>query len=120
MTFSPLSISRRQVLGTLYSRCEPLEGQIPVYLDGAEPELLGHADECLGRFADAFSFHLADDVCKKLSSGQYIFSFEYNFSDPARNGSRDRVSVTAIMLAGRKPYEKPLPRRRPIEGESEL
>src|SRR5512140_2878277 len=115
MTFTPLSISRRQVLGDLYSRCEPLEGDIPVYLDGPEPELLGHVDEGLGRFADAFSFHIADDICKKLSSGQYIFSFDYNYVDPEKTGSRMRVRITSITLTGRKGYEKPLPRGRPSE-----
>jgi hypothetical protein len=110
MTYSPLSVSRRHVLGDLYGRCDSLLEQVPVYLAGTEPELLGHADESLGHFADAFTFHLADDLCKKLSAGQYTYSFDYRFSDPKQKGSRGRIVLTSITLTGRKGYAKPLPR----------
>src|SRR5436305_13801489 len=114
MTYSPLSVSRRHVLGDLYPRCDSLAEQVPVYLAGTEPgpepELLGHADESLGHFADAFTFHLADDLCKKLSAGQYTYSFDYRLSDPKHNGSRGRIVLTSITLTGRKGYQKPLPR----------
>lgn len=111
MSYSPLSISRRQVLGDLYSRCDPVAESVPVYLAGTEqPELLGHADEALGHFADAFTFHIADDLCKKLSAGQYTYSFDYQFSDPKQKGSRGRIILTSITLTGRKGYIKPLPR----------
>jgi hypothetical protein len=112
MTYSPLSVSRRHVLGDLYSRCDSLHEEVPVYLAGTEPEpeLLGHADESLGHFADAFTFHLADDLCKKLSSGQYTYSFDYRHTDPKQKGSRGRIVLTSITLTGRKGYQKPLPR----------
>ena len=111
MSYSPLSLSRRHVLGDLYSRCDALLESVPVYLAGvAEPELLGHADEGLGHFADAFTFHIADDLCKKLSAGQYTYSFDYRFSNPSEKGARDRVVLTSITLTGRKGYVKPLPR----------
>ena len=111
MTYSPLSLSRRHVLGDLYGRCEPLAERVPVYLAGAEePELLGHVDQSLGHFADALTFHVADDICKKLSAGHYTYSFDYKFSDPAKNGARGRVILMSIILTGRKAYQKPVPR----------
>jgi hypothetical protein len=110
MSYSPLSISRRHVLGDLYGRCDALTDSVPVFLAGTEPELLGHVDEALGHYADAFSFHLADDVCKKLSAGQFTYSFEYNYSDPSTPGSRSRVTLTGITLNARKVYEKLRPR----------
>jgi hypothetical protein len=111
MTYSPLSISRRHVLGDLYGRCDPIDGNIPVYLAGSEPELLGHADEVLGHYADAFSFHLADDICKRLSSGQYTYSFDYELIEPKKTGVSGRLNIRAITLTARKGYEKPIPRR---------
>jgi hypothetical protein len=107
MAFSPLSISRRRVFGDIYSRCEPFTEEVPVYLLLEENELLGHADQSLGKYADAVTFHLADDVCKRLSSGQYTYEFDLDRSE--QNG---RVVVKAIFLKERKPYEKPLPARR--------
>jgi hypothetical protein len=112
MAFNPISLSRRHILGDLYTRCESLTGEVPVYLHGDEPELLGHVDEGLGHFADAFCFHLPEDVCKRLSSGQFTYSFDYEKTDPAVTGSRGRVILKAITLTAGKPYEKPLPKRR--------
>src|SRR5204863_9651272 len=113
MTYSPLSLSRRHVLGDLYSRCDALSESVPVYLAGLEPELLGHADEALGHYADAISFHLADDICKRLSSGQYTYSFDFQFSDPAKHDRRSRVTLTSITLNARKGYEKPVSKSAP-------
>ena len=110
MTYSPLSLSRRHILGELYSRCDSLIESVPVYLAGVEPELLGHADECLGHYADAISFHLADDVCKRLSSGQYTYSFDFQYSDPSNRDRRSRITLTSITLNARKGYDKPIPR----------
>src|SRR2546423_13416192 len=106
MSYSPLSLSRRHVLGDLYGRCDALTEGVPVFLAGEEPQLLGHVDEALGHYADAFSFHLADDICKKLSAGQFTYSFEYNYSDPLAASSRSRVALTSITLNARKVYEK--------------
>ncbi len=111
MAFTPVSISRRHVLGDLYSRCESLKGKVPVYLAGEKPELLGHADEGLGHYADAFSFHLAEDICKKLSSGQYTYSFDYKQSEPTASDRRGRITLKSIILTGRAGYAKPIPRR---------
>jgi hypothetical protein len=103
MSFSPLSLSRRHVLGDLYAKCQAFADNVPVYLMGEENELLGHADQSLGHYADAVTFHLADDVCKRLSAGQYLYEFDVEkLDDPV-----GRVCVKAIFLKARKSYEKP-------------
>ena len=109
MTQTVLTLSRRHVLGDLYHRCDAVSESIPVYLAGdGEPVLLGHADESIGHYADAMSFHLEPDECKKLSSGNFSFSITYELSDkPGAPGSRSRVKLTSITLTGRKSYEKP-------------
>ena len=105
MKYSPLSISRRHVLGDLYARCEHLES-IPVYLADPTSEPIGHCDESLGVYADAFCFHLSDDDCKKLSTGNFTFSFDYEASTAADARSR-QVTLRSIILNPRKAYEKP-------------
>lgn len=107
MTYSPLSLSRRHVLGDLYGRCDPIVEGVPVYLDGETPELLGQADQCLGHYADAVSFHLSDDYCKKLSAGHFTYSFNYEHSDPEEVG-RKRIRINSITLIARKAYQKPV------------
>lgn len=104
MTYSPLAIKRRHVLGDLYSQCDAVE-MVPVYSDNAEGEMLGYVDESLGHYADAFLFHLPEDVCKKLSSGHYIYSFDYDYTDPEVTGRRGRIKLNYIFLTGRKAPE---------------
>jgi hypothetical protein len=106
----PVSFARRHVLGELYGRCDALVEQVPVYLGGETPELLGHVDEGLGHYRDAFCFHLDIDTCKRLSAGHYTYSFDYKHTDPDAVGSRGRVTLTKITLVPRKGYEKPLPK----------
>jgi hypothetical protein len=102
-----ISLARRHVLGDLYDRCDELRGAIPVYLAGDEEEVLGYADESLGHYADALSFHLADDNCKKLSAGHFLYSLNYDYSGAAVAGTRRRIKLISITLTGRKSYEKP-------------
>ena len=104
MTFSPLSLSRRHVLGDLYAKCEAFSGEIPVYLHGEENEKLGFVDQSLGRYADALTFHLTDEVCKRLSAGHYSYEFDLEKSD-----TTGRVIVRSVFLKAGKPYEKPVP-----------
>jgi hypothetical protein len=111
MKYSPLSLTRRHVLGDLYARCDALKESVPVYLDGDERELLGHADEKLGQFADAISFHLTDDMCRKLSSGHFTLTCDYDTLNRSPDTVR-RVVLRSITLVGRKGYDKPVPRRR--------
>ena len=100
-------MSRRHVLGGFYSRCEAIVS-VPVYLEDTEGEMLGYADEGLGHYADAFSFHLPDDICKKLSSGYFTFAFDFSYADgvQVQAGSR-KVKLNSISLIARQNYEKP-------------
>jgi hypothetical protein len=75
-----LNLKRRHVLGNIYSRCENIDN-IPVYLDELSGEPIGFADESLGRYIDAFSFHLPNEICKKLSSNGYIIAVDYKVSE---------------------------------------
>src|SRR4030095_16184652 len=112
MAINILSLSRRHVLGDLYERCDSITAAIPVYLAGDEPTLLGHADESLGHYADAFSFHLDTDSCKKLSAGQYTYQLSYDHTDSKAKGSRGRITLTSITLKGREGYAKPIGKQR--------
>lgn len=111
MATGPISISRRHVLGDYYSRCDAIVS-VPVYLDSSKGEMLGYADQGLGHYADAFSFHLPDDICKKLSAGYFTYAFEFNYAErKATPGRYRRVKISSISLIPRQNYEKPLPRR---------
>ena len=100
MSYSPLAIKRSQVLGDIYKRCEKIES-IPVYLNDILGERLGHVDESLGQYADAFVFHLSEDVCKKLSSGHYLYGFDYdNLESDA--GKNSNIKLNCILLVGKK------------------
>jgi len=114
MSFSPLSLSRRHVFGDLYSRCEPSTEDLPVYLLGDENELLGHAAESPSHYADSITFHLADDICKRLSAGQYTYEFDVDKTE-----KQGRVIVRTIFLKARKPYEKPIVHRRGTTADAE-
>ena len=85
-----------------------------MYMEGEDRELLGFADESLGIYRDAFSFHLADDVCKRLSAGHYLYQFEVEHSDPKATDSRSRVRLVSITLQTRKGYDKPVSRRKGV------
>ncbi len=104
MSYSPLAIKRSHVLGDIYKNCDPVES-IPVYMNDASGELLGHVDESLGQYADAFVFHLSEDVCKKLSSGHYSYGFDYEVLDRQNDGNR-HIKLNYIMLVGRKVLSK--------------
>jgi hypothetical protein len=115
MELSILSLSRRHVLGSLYDRCDTIQGSIPIYLSGDESDLLGYADESLGHYADAFSFHLKADLCKKLSMGQFSYSIGYEHSEPQGKAARGRVKLTSINLVMHEGLEKPV---KPTKTES--
>ena len=104
MSYSPLAIKRSHVLGEIYKYCESVE-TIPVYMNDSAGELLGHADESLGRYADAFLFHLPEDICKKLSTGHYHFTFDYNDSFD-KTAKKRHITLNYIMLIGKKAPSK--------------
>ena len=115
-----LSLSRRHVLGDLYPRCDAIKGEIPVYLDDeSAPIVIGYADQSLGDYADAISFHLNSEECKKLSSGQFAFSVNYDFPDGRESGSHARVKLTSITLTERTSYKKPAPKAAAVDGLQE-
>jgi hypothetical protein len=100
MSYSPLAIKRRHVLGDIYNSCDTVES-IPVYMNDTSGELLGHADESMGQYADAFLFHLSEDICKKLSTGHYHYSFEYDVSYNGEDKKR-HIKLNSIMLVGKQ------------------
>ena len=118
MAYSPLSLSRRHVLGDLYERCEAIADPVPVYVTENEPEvvgepvpdLVGHADESLGHYADAFTFHISDELCKRLSAGHFTYELQYELAPAKPKTTHRRVCISSISLIARQNYKKPLPR----------
>lgn len=112
MANNPVTLARRHVLGDLNFRCEPVQN-VPVFLDDTDGETLGFVDESLGKYADAITFHLEDDLCKKLATGQFTYSLDYDYADveDTASPSKRRIKLSSITLISRKGYEKPLPRR---------
>ena len=103
MSYSPLAIKRSYVLGEMYKQCDPIES-IPVYMNDQSGELLGHVDESMGHYADAFIFHLSETVCKQLSASHFDFAFGFEFSehtDPTVN--QRRIKLNHIVLVAKKP-----------------
>jgi len=103
MSYSPLAIKRSYVLGEIYKQCDPIES-IPVYMNNESGELLGYVDESLGHYADAFTFHLSETVCKQLSSSHFDYAFGFEFyekTDP--NVNQKRIKLNHILLVGKKP-----------------
>ena len=114
MAYSPLTLSRRHVLGDLHSQCEPVD-QIPVYLETANGERLGFVDESHGVYADAYTFHIGEDYCKKLGAGHFTYLFDYDFSDGGKPGGaslKRKIRLNSIVLVMRKGYEKRVPNNR--------
>ena len=111
MPTNTVCLTRRHVLGDLYERCDAIEDKIPVFLAGEEVGEVGFVDESLGHYADAFTFHLGDGICKKLAAGYFSYSLDYVFSDAAQTDRRARVKLNSITLTGRATYAKPLARR---------
>lgn len=99
-------MKRSHVLGELYSRCDHLE-TVPVYMEEKSGESIGYVDESMGVFADAFLFHLPEDVCKKLSTSHYQFAFNYDYSGEMYRGLK-RIKLNYILLVTRS---NAIPRR---------
>lgn len=110
MAYAPIALSRRHVLGEYYSRCDAIES-VPVFLDVLDGELLGQVDESMGKYADAFLFHLSEDFCKKLSAGHFTCSFDFEKVEEIEGPVRRRIKLNSITLIPRKAYAKPLPKR---------
>ncbi len=100
MSYSPLAIKRRNVLGDIYKHCYSVES-IPVYMNEVSGEALGFVDESLGIYADAFLFHLPEDICKKLSTGHYNYSFDYEVLYD-QTDKKKHIKLNCIMLVAKK------------------
>lgn len=118
MSYSPLTMKRRHVLGDICDRCDPVT-TVPVYQNDENGEVLGHMDESLGHYADAFTFHLAEDVCKRLSAGYYSYSFGYEFiGDDKIEERKRRIKLTSICINERKIVEPVGPRKLKVVQET--
>ena len=101
MSYSPIAIKRNRILGDLNKRCEPVES-IPIYLEREGGELLGHVDESLGRYADAFVFHVPEDYCKKLSTNSFECGLNYDYVKGDKSPERQRrIKLNFITLTPR-------------------
>jgi hypothetical protein len=93
---NPVTMARRHILGDLNYRCERVQN-VPVYLENTAGEVLGFVIESSNQFADALTFHLADDVCKKVATGHFGYSCDYYYTDGndtarrARNGGNAQL-----------------------------
>jgi hypothetical protein len=113
MQYSPLAIKRRYILGKLTDKCDTIN-KIPVYLNDKSEAPIGFADESMGRYADAFLFHLPEDVCKRLSTNGYDLEIDYDVSEPdAKNGKNERITLNYIILTS-KTVNSVIPRRHPF------
>jgi len=115
MINTPVTLSRRHVLGDFYSRCESIE-KIPVYLDSADTENIGFVDEGLGVYADAFRFHVSEELSKKLLAGHFTYAFDYDFVDKDKKlaPNKRRIRLNFILLNSRKGYAKPEPKKKSV------
>ena len=64
----------------------------------------GYVDESLGHYADAFTFHLSEEVCKKLSANHYDYTFDFAYSEKTEQlPNTKRIKLNHILLVGKKP-----------------
>ena len=104
MKYGPLTVSRSRILGSFYAQCEHMDDHIAVYLNDADGEKLGVVNESLGKYADAFTFHLSEENCKMLAGGKFDYSFDCNFSEPddtASSPSKRRLKLVSVFLTRR-------------------
>lgn len=80
-------------------------------MNDTDGEVLGSVDESLGHYADAFLFRLSEEMCKKLSSGHFIYSFNYEHTEDDGTDGRRRIRLSSISLTGRPAYAKPTPKQ---------
>lgn len=110
MANAPLMLSRRHVLGDLYAKCDRLTS-VPVFWQDAQGSPLGFVEESAGSYADAFTFHIGEEFCKKLAAGQLLCRFNYEYADKTGKKSKAgrRLKLTSFVLESRQNYEKPAP-----------
>jgi hypothetical protein len=109
--YSPLTMSRKRILGNMHPRCDRLKDYIGVHLNDAAGEKLGFVDESLGTYADAFTFHLSEEHCRMLAGGKYDCSFTYQLATPGeveQSRSKRRVKLVSMFLTARKIEDAPV------------
>ena len=118
MQFAPLAIKRRYILGNLADKCETVS-KIPVYLNEVSEEPIGFADESMGRYADAFLFHLPEEVCKRLATNGYDLDFDYEVrrKDDGSAEKGESIKLNHIILTSKAP-KSVIPRRHPSAAKS--
>ena len=94
MPLTTLLVSRRHVLGCYHHLCEAID-YLPVFLSETPEDAIGYVDQTLGRYVDAFSFHLPPDICSDLSGGRFSYSFQYEKS-PVENS--ENIKINSIHL----------------------
>ena len=100
MPNNPLTLSRRHVLGDLYSQCNAIDS-IPVYWHDVLGNPVGFVDESAGQYADAFVFHVGEEFCRKLGAGQLQCRFNYEYVDEELGRStkgKRRVQLISFVL----------------------
>lgn len=109
MTYNPLTIKRSNVLGDIHKQCDAIES-IPVYMNDCSGELLGFVREDTGNYADAFTFHLSETVCKQLSSNNFDFAYDFDYSEKTTQAfNKKRIKLNHILLIAKKPlFAKPV------------
>lgn len=109
MANNSLTLSRKHVLGDLYSRCDPVES-VPIYWSDPSGPMVGFVGEAEGDYSDAFTFHMSDDLCRKLAGGQVLCRFNYEFAgetDQANAKTKRRLSLTSFVLTAPPIHGKP-------------
>jgi hypothetical protein len=104
MVYKPLTMARRHILGDLYKTCDRAQ-TVPVYLGDAGGEILGHAEEGGGPYADSMTFHVSEEICKKIAGGQFDYTFGTELTGrqvPGTRPSMRRVRLTSIHLVVRR------------------
>lgn len=120
MSTNTISMARSHILGEISGRCEPVQS-VPVYLNDKYGEILGYADESLGKYADAITFHLDEGFGKKLTMGHFTYSFDFDYinADPAQvSPQKRRIRLNSILLVERKGYARPESKRK--AGDTEV
>lgn len=100
MPYAPLTLSRRHVLGDLYSQCDPV-ASVPVFWHDVQGTPVGFVNESSGEYSDAFVFDIGEEFCKKLAGGQLLCQFNYEYADAAASRStreKRRVRLTSFVL----------------------
>ncbi len=100
MSNSPLTLSRRHVLGKLYDRCELLT-QVPIYWQDVPEAPIGYVESTAG-YTDAFTFHIPEEVCKKLAAGQIRCTYDYEVLKSSVKrpvNVKSSIRVRAFILA---------------------